>query len=126
MGVGLAAVHYGQQEFIANWVKPFGEIFIRLLKLIAIPIVIASLVKGISELRNLTQLSRIGLRTAGLYLATTVLAISLGLSLVNITKPGKLVTEETRTTLMASYGRWQNGVSAPQWSKRKRVPCSPW
>lgn len=120
VGVGLAAVHYGQQEFIANWVKPFGEIFIRLLKLIAIPIVIASLVKGISELRNLTQLSRIGLRTAGLYLATTVLAISLGLSLVNITKPGKLVTEETRTTLMASYGEVaERGISTAMEQKEK-------
>jgi proton glutamate symport protein len=116
--VGLLAVWADKPDLVRDWIKPFGDIFIRLLKLIAIPIIIASLIKGIAELKDLTQLSRIGIRTAGLYLATTVIAISLGLTLVNITKPGKLVTEETRNALMASYsGVAEKGISTAQEQK---------
>lgn len=91
------------KDFIVDWIKPFGTIFINALKLIAIPLILASLIKGIADLDNLTKLSRMGLRTISIYLATTIIAVSLGLVIVNTVKPGNAVTEETRTQLIASY-----------------------
>ncbi len=92
------------QGFIVDWIKPFGTIFINALKLIAIPLILASLIKGIADLNNLTQLSKMGLRTVSIYLATTIIAVSLGLAIVNIVRPGTAVTEETRAQLISSYG----------------------
>lgn len=91
------------QGFIVDWIKPFGTIFINALKLIAIPLILASLVKGIADLNNLTQLSKMGLRTVSIYLVTTIVAVSLGLAIVNIVRPGAAVTEETRAQLISSY-----------------------
>src|SRR5690606_2416640 len=72
------------KEFVVNWIKPFGTIFINLLKLIAIPLIIASLIKGISDLKDVSQLSKMGMRTLGIYICTTIMAIGVGLILVNI------------------------------------------
>jgi proton glutamate symport protein len=93
----------GGKEFIVNWIKPFGTIFINALKLIAIPLILASLIKGISDLNNITQLSKMGFRTIAIYLGTTIIAVSLGLAIVNIVRPGTAVTEATRTQLIESY-----------------------
>lgn len=95
---GLVSVKFGAagKEFVLNWVKPFGTIFINLLKLIAIPLIVVSLVKGISDLKDVTHLSKLGLKIFGLYIATTILAVSLGLLLVNVIQPGGFISEDTR------------------------------
>ena len=111
--------------FIVDWIKPFGTIFINVLKLIAIPLILASLIKGISDLNNITQLSKIGFRTLGLYIMTTVLAVSLGLVIVNVIKPGTAVTEDTRAQLMASYEK-QAGDRITAAEKQKQAgPLKP-
>lgn len=89
--------------FVVDWIKPFGTIFINALKLIAIPLILGSLISGIADLNNITQLSKMGLRTISIYVITTVIAVSLGLAIVNVIKPGTAVTETTRTQLLASY-----------------------
>jgi proton glutamate symport protein len=94
----------GGTQFILDWIKPFGTIFINLLKLIAIPLIIASLIKGLSDLNDIRQLSRLGTRTIGLYLVTTFVAITIGLLIVNVVNPGSLIAAKTRTELMASFG----------------------
>ena len=93
----------GGARFTKDWIKPFGNIFIKLLKLIAVPLVLASLIKGVTDLKDISRLSKMGLRTIVFYIATTVCAITLGLLLVNIVSPGKSVTEATRTELLAAY-----------------------
>ena len=101
---GLIAVQFpGGNSFIINWVKPFGSIFINALKLIAIPLIIASLIKGISDLKDISKLSQMGGRTIAIYLVTTFFAVSTGLILVNLIKPGGLVKEETRNILMDNF-----------------------
>lgn len=75
-------------NFIQAYVKPFGTIFIKLLKLIAVPLVFVSLAKGITELKDIKKLSDLGGRTILWYLITTVSAVILGLILVNVFKPG--------------------------------------
>lgn len=91
------------KDIIVDWVKPFGTIFINLLKLIAVPLILASLIKGISDLKDISKLSKMGGRTIGLYVLTTVIAVSIGLVIVNIIKPGSYISEQTRTELVASY-----------------------
>lgn len=89
--------------FSQDWIKPWGTIFINLLKLIAIPLIVVSLIKGLSDLKDIAQLSKMGFKTFGLYLTTTVVAVSLGLLLVNLIKPGKLINETTRAGMMANF-----------------------
>lgn len=103
--VGLLCIQFiGGKEFVIDWIKPFGTIFINLLKLIAIPLIIVSLIKGVSDLKDVTQLSGLGLRTLGLYLLTTIIAVALGLGLVNLVEPGGFISDETRQEMLASFG----------------------
>lgn len=90
-------------QFIRDWIKPFGTIFINSLKLIAVPLILASLIKGVSDLKDLSSLSKMGTRTISTFIITTVLAVSIGLALVNIIKPGLAISEETRSHLLKSY-----------------------
>ena len=103
VGFGFLANAVGATEFVVDWIKPFGIIFINALKLIAIPLIVASLIKGISDLQDISQLSRIGGRTLGLFLFTTVTAVTIGLGIVNWVNPGKVVLPETREQLLAAY-----------------------
>lgn len=100
---GVLAVSFGWNSFTLNWIKPLGTIFISLLKLIAVPLIVVSLINGISGLKDVSQLSRLGLKTIVLYLITTVMAVSVGLVIVNITKPGKFLSEEKAVEFRAKY-----------------------
>ncbi|TVQ16288.1 MAG: dicarboxylate/amino acid:cation symporter [Balneolaceae bacterium] len=100
---GLIASQTGMAAFTLAWIKPFGTIFVNLLKLIAIPLVLASLVVGVAKLNDITKLSRMGGKTIAIYLITSVFAISIGLTVVNVMKPGKTLPLETREELMMSY-----------------------
>ncbi len=100
---GLVAAQLGWVDFTKNWVKPWGVVFINLLKLIAVPLVFASLIKGVSSLSDISRLSRIGSKTIGIYLVSTVIAVTFGLLLVNIIQPGKSFSEEKRLELKEQY-----------------------
>ena len=93
----------GGASFVANWIKPLGTIFVKLLKLIAVPLIIASLVKGISDLKDISKFKNIGLRTILIYIGTTVIAITVGLMLVNIVQPGNGISEDTIAKLTETY-----------------------
>tara|TARA_R100001369_G_scaffold32700_1_gene57362 strand:+ start:5048 stop:6337 length:1290 start_codon:yes stop_codon:yes gene_type:complete len=90
-------------DLIMDWVKPFGTIFINSLKLIAVPLILASLIKGVSDLGDITKLSQMGTRTVFTFILTTFMAVSIGLVLVNLIKPGDAISENTRTNLLNSY-----------------------
>ena len=89
--------------FILDWVKPFGTIFINALKLIAMPLIISSLIKGVSDLKDISRLSLMGGRTIVIYLITTIIAVSIGLIIVNTIRPGNSISESTRMDLIATY-----------------------
>lgn len=93
----------GGKNVVLDWVQPLGTIFVRLLKLIAIPLIIASLVKGISNLKDISTFKHIGLRTLGMYILTTVVAITIGLVLVNALQPGKGISQKTVAQLTETY-----------------------
>lgn len=110
------------KTFIGNWIKPFGNMFVNALKLIAIPLILVSLIKGVSDLKNLSSLSRMGGRTISFYLMTTVIAVCLGLAIVNVIRPGNMITETTRTELLASY---QKDASARITAAEKQKATGP-
>lgn len=86
---GLIAINVNGQQFIIDWVRPWGRVFIRLLQLVAVPLVFMSLVKGIIGLGDISRFSKMGLKTISLYVITTVIAILLGITLVSVIKPGQ-------------------------------------
>ncbi|MFS4468237.1 dicarboxylate/amino acid:cation symporter [Maribacter sp. 2210JD10-5] len=109
-GFGMNFVDWGK-DLVVNWIAPFGTIFIKLLKLIAVPLILASLIKGISDLKDISKFRDIGLRTIGIYIGTTTVAIILGLVLVNVIEPGNGVSEETIEKLTSTYAN-DSGVTA--------------
>ena len=100
---GILTAVFGWSRFTSHWISPFGTIFLNLLKLIAVPLILASLITGIASLSDLKKLSRIGGKTIGFYVGTTVIALIIGLVLVNVLKPGRTVPEEMRLTLQETY-----------------------
>jgi Na+/H+-dicarboxylate symporter len=103
VGFGLLAIVLNADQFTTHWIKPFGTIFINLLKLIAVPLVFASLIKGVASLSDISRLSRIGSRTIALYLVSTVLAVTTGLLIVNTLQPGNFFSEEKRIEFKEKY-----------------------
>lgn len=93
----------GGKGFVSDWIAPFGTIFINLLKLIAVPLILASLIKGISDLKNISKIKTMGLRTIVIYITTTLVAIIIGLSIVNIIKPGDGMPQETIEKIKLKY-----------------------
>ena len=100
---GFIMLEVGGADFVASWVKPIGTIFVKLLKLIAVPLILASLIKGISDLKDISKFASIGLKTIVIYVLTTVIAISIGLILVNTFNPGDGVSQETISKLTETY-----------------------
>ena len=120
-GFAMTYIEWGR-GFVQDWINPFGTIFVKLLKLIAIPLILASLVKGISDLKDISKFRNIGLRTIAIYICTTIIAITIGLVLVNILQPGEGISEETITKLTETYAS-DSGVTSKleEASRRKEV-----
>ncbi|THD67883.1 dicarboxylate/amino acid:cation symporter [Robertkochia marina] len=97
---------FGWSEFTLNWIAPFGTIFINLLKLIAVPLVLFSIINGVANIGDPSSLGRMGGKTLLAYLITTILAVTVGLTLVNLMVPGKLVDEQSRIDNRISYEIW--------------------
>ena len=108
-------------DFTINYIKPWGTIFLNSLKMIAIPLIFASLIIGIANIEDVTKLSRIGGRTLLIYTTTTVLAVILGLTVANLAQPGKIISEHTRNRLMEMYGDQavQHGIALQQAQLRR-------
>ncbi|MEQ8478508.1 dicarboxylate/amino acid:cation symporter [Fulvivirga sp.] len=107
--------YLGWNEFTINWIDPFGTIFIRLLKYIAVPLVLFSIISGVSSLTDVSKLGRLGGKTLALYLTTTVIAVGIGLVLVNVVKPGTFLDEDQRIKNRISYEKWvQDTPGVPQ------------
>lgn len=101
----------GWNEFTINWIDPFGKIFIKILKFIAVPLVLFSIVSGVAGLKDVSKLGRMGAKTLGLYLVTTVIAVAMGLLLVNLIKPGNFIEENQRVKNRVSYELWVSSAT---------------
>lgn len=99
----ISVINISKKQTIATIIKPVGDIFIRLLSFLAIPLVIASLVVGAANLGDIKKLGKIGLKTFAFYIITTIIAISIGLIVANIIKPGERLPAESKNRLMESF-----------------------
>ena len=100
---GVLSALMGWGQFTTDWIAPFGTIFIRLLKFIAVPLVLTSLITGVASLSDLKKLSRIGGKTISIYIITTAISVSIGLVIVNILQPGNKVPYDMQSKLQETY-----------------------
>lgn len=112
-------------QFVKDWIKPFGTIFINSLKLIAIPLILAALIKGITDLKDISSLSKMGTRTIITYVTTTIIAVSIGLVVVNLVKPGETITEDTRTELVEAYSADAAAKKEASMEQKNKGPLQP-
>jgi proton glutamate symport protein len=122
---GLLMKNIEMIGLVTDWVKPFGTIFINLLKMIAVPLIVVSLITGLADLKDISKLSKLGGRTVGLYLFTTVTAVSIGLVLANIIKPGSYINEVSRYTLLESFTGDANAKIELATSAKNQGPLQP-
>jgi len=103
LAFGFVMKNLEMKGIVVDWIKPFGTIFINLLKMIAVPLIVVSLIVGLSDLKDISKLSKLGGRTVVLYLFTTVTAVSIGLVLANLIKPGEYINDESRKSLLENF-----------------------
>ena len=122
---GIISVQNGYGEFTNEWISPFGTIFINLLKLIAMPLVLASLVTGVASLSDVKKLSRIGGKTIAIYLGTTAFAVTIGLLSVNILNPGGQIPDEIKNKLQTIYEKDASKKAVSVQKVKDRGPLQP-
>ena len=103
LAYSILATVQGWIDFTQDWISPFGQIFINALKLLAVPLVLVSLIVGIASMNNIRTLGKMGGKSIFIYISTTVVAIIIGLLLVNTIQPGKFINNETRVKLVEKY-----------------------
>ena len=122
---GVIAAAQGWGGFTSDWIAPFGKIFINLLKLIAVPLVLSSLITGVASLSDLKKLSRIGGKTISIYIATTAIAVTIGLVAVNILQPGNTVPEDMKVKLQETYQSAASGKMEAAEQVKERTVLQP-
>ena len=115
----------GWNGFTKDWINPFGEIFIRLLKFIAVPLVLFSIISGVASLPDLNKLGRMGAKTLGLFLITTTAAVSIGLILTNILQPGNYVSQDQLVKNRIKYELWVKNTEGVQIADGKNYLSDP-
>jgi len=115
----------GWGHFTSDWIAPFGTIFINLLKLIAMPLVLASLITGVASLSDVKKLSRIGGKTIGIYIGTTALAVTIGLVSVNMLKPGDKIPDVMQKKLQSTYEKDASKKARTVQEVKNRGPLQP-
>ncbi len=100
---GILSSNLGLGDFTSDYIAPFGLIFINLLKLIAVPLVLSSLITGVASLSDLKKLSKIGSKTISIYILTTAISVIIGLFVVNSLVPGTTIPQEMKNKLKNTY-----------------------
>ena len=106
------SITFGWNDFTIDYIKPFGDIFINVLKLIAVPLVLFSIISGVASLGDPAKLGRLGIKTVVTYLLTTMTAVMVGLVLVNLFQPGARVSDDLLESNRIRYELWRdaNGI----------------
>ena len=126
LGFGMFCISYPSLSgFTIDFIKPIGTIFIRALKMIAVPLVLASLIIGVANIGDISKLTRMGGKTLLIFMVTTAISITIGLVIVDVMKPGNKLPEETRTTLMSLYDANAEGKMGLVDEVKNRGPLQP-
>lgn len=124
IATGMLFISFGQGEVVQLWIKPWGNIFIRMLQLIAVPLVLVSLIKGVTGIEDIRRFSQIGLKALLIYMSTTVCAILVGLALVLSVKPGNFVDAAVASQMKESYQHVVNEKMSAAESTNEQGPLS--
>lgn len=124
IATGMLFISFGQGEVVQLWIKPWGNIFIRMLQLIAVPLVLVSLIKGVTGIEDIRRFSQIGLKALLIYIITTVCAILVGLALVLSVKPGNFVDAAVASQMKESYQHVVNEKMSAAESTSEQGPLS--
>ncbi len=100
---GLIGVELGVSQFIRDYIAPLGTIFINLLKMVAVPLVLLSLIKGVTGLGEIKNLSTLGIKTLLIYVGTTIVAISIGVTAACLVRPGEIFPSDKAAELRELY-----------------------
>ena len=122
---GIIAAGNGWGSFTSDWIAPFGTIFMSLLKLIAVPLVLSSLITGVASLSDLKELSRIGGKTIAIYVSTTAVAVTIGLISVNVLQPGDKVPDQMKEKLQQTYEKDATSRAGNAQKIKDRGPLQP-
>jgi proton glutamate symport protein len=122
---GLLMKNLEQKGIVVDWIKPFGTIFINLLKMIAVPLIVVSLIVGLADLKDISKLSKLGGRTVLFYLCSTVVAVTIGLGLANLIKPGRFINKESRESLIQNFSVDASQKIEMAASAKKNGPLQP-
>mgnify|MGYP000483481587 FL=1 len=122
---GIVAASNGWGSFTSDWIAPFGTIFMSLLKLIAVPLVLSSLITGVASLSDLKKLSRIGGKTIAIYVGTTAVAVTIGLISVNMLEPGDKVPDQMKEKLQETYEADASSRAGSAQKVKDRGPLQP-
>ena len=122
---GIVAASNGWGSFTSDWIAPFGTIFMSLLKLIAVPLVLSSLITGVASLSDLKKLSRIGGKTIAIYVSTTAVAVTIGLISVNMLEPGDKVPDQMKEKLQETYEADASSRAGSAQKIKDRGPLQP-
>jgi len=125
LAYGVIATNAGWGDFTSDWIAPFGTIFINLLKLIAMPLVISSLITGVASLSDVKKLSRIGGKTIAIYIGTTAIAVTLGLASVNMLRPGDKIPDAMKEKLQMTYEKDASKKAGTVQEVKGRGPLQP-
>ena len=125
LAYGIASANYGWGDVTSNWIAPFGTIFINLLKLIAMPLVLSSLITGVASLSDVKKLSRIGGKTIAIYIGTTTVAVTIGLLTVNMLNPGDKVPDAMKNKLQLTYEKDASKKAGTVQKVKERGPLQP-
>src|SRR6185369_15090584 len=88
---------------VDNFTQPIGQLFLRLLLMIVVPLVFSSLVVGVAGIGDIRKLGRVGLKSFGYCLVISAISVAIGLTLANTIKPGKRIDEATSLALQQRY-----------------------
>ena len=91
-------------QIIANVTEPVGQLFLRLLLMVVVPLVFSALVVGVAGIGDIRKLGRVGIKSFAYTLIITAISVVIGLTLTNTIRPGERIDPETRAQLEARYG----------------------
>jgi DAACS family dicarboxylate/amino acid:cation (Na+ or H+) symporter len=103
----------GLHDFVANVTLPAGQLFLRLIFMVVIPLVISALMLGVAELGDVRRLGRVGLKTLAFTLLLSGVSVVIGVALANLVRPGEGLSPEARASLVEVMGRTQPGLKPP-------------
>ena len=111
-GFGFAANRLEFAGLVITYLRPVGTAFIKLISMVVVPLVFVALLVGTASLKDIRSLGRIGIRTLILYVSMTAIAVTIGLTLANVVRPGAGFSQETKQQLMEGAAA-QSGSAKP-------------